>query len=154
WDREDSLPRALVERMAGVGLCGIAIPAEFGGLGLGDRETLAVIRRIARRSTALASLYIASVSYAGANILHLGSAAQKAALLPLVAEGKLLFALGLSEPNVGADLASVETRAELDGDAMVIHGAKRWCTGADYSDYVYALVRSGPVEDRRRNLSF
>lgn len=154
WDREDSLPRALVERMAEVGLCGIAIPEEYGGLGLGDRETLAVIRQIARRSTALASLYIASVSYAGANILHLGTEAQKAAMLPLVAEGKLLFALGLSEPNVGADLASVETRAELDGDAIVVTGAKRWCTGADYSDYVYALVRSGPVEDRRRNLSF
>lgn len=154
WDREDSVPRALIERMAEVGLCGIAIPPDHGGLGLGDREILAIIRQISRRSTALASLYIASVSYAGANILHLGSDAQKAALLPLVAQGKLLFALGLSEPNVGADLASVETRAVLDGDDIVIDGAKRWCTGADYSDYIYALVRSGPAEDRRRNLSF
>jgi alkylation response protein AidB-like acyl-CoA dehydrogenase len=75
-------------------------------------------------------------------------------LLPKVAEGKLLFALGLSEPNVGADLSSVETRAELDGDKIVINGAKRWCTGADYSDYIYALVRSGPADQRHRNLSF
>ena len=154
WDREDHLPRALIERMAEIGLCGIAIPEAYGGLGLGDRQTLALIGQIARRSTALASLYIASVSYAGANLLHLGSPQQKEALLPAVAAGKLLFALGLSEPNVGADLASVETRAELDGDSIVVNGAKRWCTGADYADYVYALVRSGPKEDRRRNLSF
>jgi alkylation response protein AidB-like acyl-CoA dehydrogenase len=154
WDREDRLPRSLIESMAAIGLCGIAIPSELGGLGLGNREVLAVIQQIARRSTALASLYISSVSYAGANLLHLGSPEQKRTLLPKVAEGKLLFALGLSEPNVGADLSSVETRAELDGDKIVINGAKRWCTGADYSDYIYALVRSGPADQRRRNLSF
>jgi len=154
WDHEDRLPRELVLAMAEAGLCGIAIPAEYGGLGLGFRETLSVIQQIARRSSGLASLYISSVSYAGGNLLHLGSAEQKAAMLPKVVSGELIFALGLSEPNVGADLASVETRAELDGDEIVINGAKRWCTGADYSDYVYALVRSGPAEDRRRNLSF
>src|SRR3546814_14296928 len=96
--------------MAEIGLCGIAIPTSQGGLGLGDREVLAVIQQIARRSTALASLYIANVSYAGANLVHLGSDEQKASMLPQVATGKLLFALGLSEPNVGADPASVETR--------------------------------------------
>lgn len=154
WDREDSLPRELITRMAEAGLCGIAIPAEYGGLGLTDRETLAIIRQIARRSTALASLYIANVSYAGANLVHMGSEAQKAELLPGVVSGDILFALGLSEPNVGADLASVEVRAEQQGDMIVVNGAKRWCTGADQSDYIHTLVRSGPVEDRRRNLSF
>jgi len=154
WDREDSLPRTLIRQMAETGLCGVAIPVEYGGLGLTERETLAIIRQIARRSSAVASLYIACVSYAGANLVHLGSEAQKAALLPGVVRGEILFALGLSEPNVGADLASVETRAELDGDEIVVNGAKRWCTGADQADYVYALVRSGPVADRRRNLSF
>jgi Acyl-CoA dehydrogenases len=154
WDRQDSLPRDLIRRMAEIGLCGIAIPEEFGGLGLSDRQTLAVIQQIARRSTALASLYIASASYAGANLLHLGSEAQKAELLPRVVSGEVLFALGLSEPNVGADLASVETRAELDGAEIVVNGAKRWCTGADQADFIYALVRSGPATERRRNLSF
>src|SRR3546814_17701468 len=75
-------------------------------------------------------------------------------MLPQGATGKLLFALGLSEPNVGADLASVETRAEVSGDDIIINGAKRWCTGADYADYIYALVRSGPPDQRRHNLSF
>ena len=65
-----------------------------------------------------------------------------------------MFALGLSEPNVGADLPSVETRAELRGDKVVVNGAKRWCSGASISQYVYALVRSGPAQERYRNLSF
>lgn len=154
WDHDDVLPRNLIEKLAEAGLCGIAIPTEYGGLGLDERQTLAVIRQIARRSSGLASLYISCVSYAGANLLNLGSAEQKAQFLPRVVDGSLVFALGLSEPNVGADLASVETRADLDGDEIVINGAKRWCTGADTADYVYALVRSGPAAERRRNLSF
>ncbi|MDB5425550.1 MAG: acyl-CoA dehydrogenase [Phenylobacterium sp.] len=154
WDREDNLPRELIEKLASIGLCGIAVPPEYGGLGLGNRELFAVVQQLARRSSALASLYITCVSYAGLNLLHLGSEAQKAQLLPGVAEGKVIFALGLSEPNVGADLASVETRAELDGDHIVINGAKRWCSGAETADYIYALVRSGPVDKRRENLSF
>ena len=75
-------------------------------------------------------------------------------MLPLVAQGKVLFALGLSEPNVGADLAAVETRAERRGDRIILNGAKRWCSGAESVDYINALVRSGPPEERRRNLSF
>jgi alkylation response protein AidB-like acyl-CoA dehydrogenase len=154
WDREDVLPRALIEKIASIGLCGIAIPEEYGGLGLGNRELVAVIEDLSRRSTALASLYIACVSYAGLNILHSGSDEQRNRLLPEVVAGKIVFALGLSEPNVGADLASVETRAVVEGEEIVVNGAKRWCTGADYADYIYALVRSGPAEKRRENLSF
>ena len=59
-----------------------------------------------------------------------------------------MFALGLSEPDVGADLASVRTNAQMVGDSVIINGSKRWCSGAESADYIYALVRSGPVEDR------
>ena len=62
--------------------------------------------------------------------------------------------MGLSEPDVGADLANVKTRAERHGDAIVINGTKRWTSGADIADYIYTLVRSGPPEARRENLSF
>lgn len=154
WDHEDFIPRDVLSPLASIGLCGIAIPEAYGGLGLGTGELLAVIQELSKRSAALASLYIAAVSYAGLNLLHLGDDEQKRRLLPEVAAGKLIFALGLSEPNVGADLASVETRATLDGGDILINGAKRWCTGAGSADYIYALVRSGSREERRRNLSF
>lgn len=154
WDREDSIPREMVERLGELGICGLAVPEAYGGVGLSVRTLLMVIEEISRRSTALASLYIMCASYAGLNISELGTDEQKQKHLPSIAEGKTLFALGLSEPDVGADLASVTTRARREGDRIIVDGAKRWCSGAEIADYVYALVRSGPVEDRYRNLSF
>ena len=154
WDREDFIPRALVERLGELGVCGLTVPEEFGGLDLSILTQFMVIEELSRRSCALASIYIQCASYAGLNIKELGSAEQKQRFLPAIAEGKLLFALGLSEPDVGADLASVRTRATLNGDRVIIDGTKRWCSGAEYADYIYALVRSGPAEERYRNLSF
>jgi alkylation response protein AidB-like acyl-CoA dehydrogenase len=154
WDKEDFIPRELVERLGELGVCGLTLPEEYGGMGMSILAQIMVIEEIARRSAALAGLYIQCASYAGLNVYELGSDEQKQRFLPKVGEGKLLFALGLSEPDVGADLASVKTRARLQGDRVIVEGTKRWCSGAEYADYIYALVRSGPVEDRYRNLSF
>jgi alkylation response protein AidB-like acyl-CoA dehydrogenase len=88
------------------------------------------------------------------NILENGSAEQKADLLPKLAKGELMFAYGLSEPDVGGDLSQVATRARREGDEIVVTGAKRWCTGADFSDYIYCLVRSDPEAPARSGLSF
>lgn len=154
WDREDHLPPELILQLADLGVCGLAVDEAHGGLGLDVPAILMVIEELARRSMALAGLYVMCVSYAGLNLSELGSPDQKARLLPKVAEGRLLFALGLSEPNVGADLSAVETRAERDGNRIIVNGVKRWCSGAEFADYIYALVRSGPPQDRHRNLSF
>jgi len=76
-------------------------------------------------------------------------------LLPKIAEGKVQFAYGFSEPDVGGDLASVQTRAHLEdgGDTVVINGSKRWCTGADWADYIICLVNSDPEGSKYRNLT-
>jgi alkylation response protein AidB-like acyl-CoA dehydrogenase len=92
--------------------------------------------------------------YAGMNLVECADAAQKAELLPKVAAGEMLFAYGWSEPDVGADLASITSTASRVGDRLVINGAKRFCSGAKISDYIYTLVRTGPKEERYRNLSF
>lgn len=154
WDREDHIPPELLKHLAELGVCGACVPEEYGGLGQSILVQLMVIEELARRSCALASLYIGCAGYAGLNLTELGSPEQKAELLPRVVEGTLSFALGLSEPNVGGDLASVETRAEMHGDTIVINGAKRWCSEAERADYIYALCRSGPAEERYRNLTF
>ncbi|HEY6869605.1 MAG TPA: acyl-CoA dehydrogenase family protein [Novosphingobium sp.] len=154
WDREDRIPRGPLERLGELGVCGLTIPEQYGGSGLGVLAQLMVIEELSRRSCALSGMYVACAGYAGLNVTELGNEEQKQRFLPRIAEGKLIFALGLSEPDVGADLASVKTRATLDGDTVVINGAKRWCSGAEHADYIYALVRSGPAEDRYRNLSF
>jgi alkylation response protein AidB-like acyl-CoA dehydrogenase len=111
------------------------------------------VQELARRSTALAGLFIQNVCYGSLNIAESGTEEQKQRLLPDLCQGKLLFAYGLSEPDVGADLASVKTRAERRGDEVVLNGYKRWCTGAQFADYIYMLVRSGAPDARYKNLS-
>lgn len=153
WDKDDRIPRDMILPLAELGLCGMAVPEEYGGHGIDIRGVLAVIEELAKRSAVLSGLYIANTIYGSFNINASGSPAQKEFFLPKLANGELLFAYGLSEPNVGADLTSVQTRAERRGDKVIINGAKRWCSGADTNDYIYALVRSDKSEDRRKNLS-
>ena len=154
WDRAHTWPRELFRELADMGLCGLTIAEEHGGHGQDIVAAVAVIEELSRVGAFLSGPFIHCAFYGGMNISENGSAAQKAALLPKLAKGDLLFAYGLSEPDVGGDLSAVTTRAHIEGDEVVIDGSKRWCTGADFADYIYCLVRSGPAEEKRRNLSF
>lgn len=154
WDREARWPRDVYARLNALGLTALTVPEEHGGAGQDLVAAIAVIEELATAGPCLAGPFIHTSFYGGMNISENGSPEQKATLLPRLARGELFFAYGLSEPNVGGDLASVETRAERDGDTIVLNGAKRWCTGADWADYIYCLVRSGPAEARYKNLSF
>lgn len=154
WDREDFIPREELTKLGELGICGVCVPPEYGGLGHDPVAMVAAIEELARASAGLASYYIMCAGYGGLNISEAGTPEQKRRLLPELAAGRLAFSYGLSEPNVGADLTSVETRAERSGDRIVVNGAKRWTSAACMTDYVYALVRSGPAEAKRRNLSF
>lgn len=153
WDRENRVPADVMARLGDLGLMGLTVPEEYGGAGRDIPAAMAVIEELGKRSMAVAVPYIMCACYAGMNLVECASEAQKRELLPRVAQGRLLFAYGWTEPDVGADLASVRTRAEREGDRIVINGAKRFCTGAGMADYIYALVRTGPAEDRYRNLS-
>ena len=154
WDREDHIPREMLNRIAELGVCGLAVPEEYGGLGRNVLGIVNTVLELGRRSSVLASLYVQNTCYGSLNIAESGSDAQKQELLPRLCAGELLFAYGLSEPDVGADLASVKTRAEVRGDKLVINGTKRWCTGASIADYIYMLVRTGDPDARYKNLSF
>lgn len=153
WDRGNIYPREVMAKLAEMGLMGLTVEERHGGAGIDIYSTMAVIEELARRSVAVACPYIMAVCYAGMNLGESASEAQKRELLPKVAAGRLLFAYGLSEPNVGGDLASVETVARREGEEVIINGAKRWCTGAHIADYIFCLVRSGPKEARYKNLS-
>jgi alkylation response protein AidB-like acyl-CoA dehydrogenase len=153
WDREDFIPREMLSRLADLGLCALTVPEKYGGTGKDVLGMVIAVQELARRSTALAGLFIQNACYGSLNIAESGTEEQKQRLLPDLCQGKLLFAYGLSEPDVGADLASVKTRAERQGDKVVLNGYKRWCTGAQFADYIYMLVRSGPPDARYKNLS-
>ncbi len=154
WDKTNHFPREVHRKLADLGVLGLTIPEEYGGLGRDIVATMVTIEELSRRSLAVSVPYIMAACYAGMNIEECGTEAQKRDLLPRIVAGDLLFAYGLTEPDAGADLASVKTRAERDGDVIRINGAKRFCSGADIADYIYALVRTGPAEERHRNLSF
>jgi alkylation response protein AidB-like acyl-CoA dehydrogenase len=116
---------------------------------------VAVIEELCRGGAFAAGPFIHCAFYGGINISENGSEQQKRALLPELARGERLFAYGLSEPDVGGDLASVRTLARRsdDGRRVVVNGFKRWCTGADFADTIYCLVRSEPDGKRYENLS-
>jgi len=154
WDKDHRWPRDVYARLNRLGLTALTVPQEHGGAGQDLVAAVAVIEELAQAGAFLAGPFIHTAFYGGMNLSENGSPEQKAQYLPRLARGELFFAYGLSEPNVGGDLASVETRAELDGDTVVVNGSKRWCTGADWADVIYTLVRSGPAEARYKNLSF
>jgi alkylation response protein AidB-like acyl-CoA dehydrogenase len=155
WDRKVGYPREVFEQLCELGVCGLTIPEEYGGAGVDIVAAIAVIEELTRRGTFLSGPYIHAACYGGLNVAENGNEAQKRELLPKLAAGKILFAYGLSEPDVGGDLASIQTTATLDADgtSLLINGTKRWCTGAHDADYILTLVRSGPKEDKYRNLS-
>jgi alkylation response protein AidB-like acyl-CoA dehydrogenase len=153
WDKANHFPRDVFQKLANLGVLGLTVPEEYGGAGRDILATMVVIEELSRRSLAVSVPYIMGACYAGMNMVECGTPEQKRRILPGVADGSIIFAYGWTEPDAGADLASVKTRAERRGDTVVIDGAKRFCSGAAMASYIYALVRSGPEEARYKNLS-
>jgi alkylation response protein AidB-like acyl-CoA dehydrogenase len=153
WDEAHHFPAHLFAELAALGLLGVTFEEEYGGSGRDVVAAVAIIDELCVRGMCLAGPFIHATMYAGLNLRESGSDAQKRALLPRVASGNLLLAYGLSEPDVGGDLASVGTRAEKFGDRVRINGAKRWCTAARDADFIYCLVRSDARAPRHENLS-
>ncbi len=154
-DQKAAHDPGLFRKLCTLGIAGLTVPEEYGGSGIDILSAIVVIEELAKRGTSLAGPYIHCAFYGSMNMVENGDEAQKREYLPKLAAGELLFAYGLSEPDVGGDLASVAVTARLseDGQKVVINGTKRWCTGARIADVIYTLVRSGPKEDRYRNLS-
>lgn len=153
WDADDRYPREVLERLRELGVFGLTVPEDYGGGGSNIPAATATVEELSRVCLSLAVTYIMGAFYGGINVRESGNEEQKRELLPKLAAGELFFAYGLSEPNVGSDLASVETCAELRGDCFEVNGAKRWCTGADIADYILTLVRTDRAAPRYRNLS-
>lgn len=153
WDAESLYPAEVLARINETGVCGLTIPEEYGGAGRNIPAALAVVEELSRCSLALAVPYIMSTFYGGMNIDECGSETQKRELLPRLATGELKFAFAVTEPDVGADVASVRTTARMIDEDIVINGSKRFITGANVADYLYTIVRSDDIKDRYRNLS-
>lgn len=153
WDQQNHFPRDIHNKLAELGLMGLTVPEQFGGSGPDVTATMAVIELLCSRSLSVGGGYIQSACYAGLNLSEVASDQQKRELLPRVVGEGMIFAYGISEPDVGADVASVKTTAKREDDQIIVNGSKRFCSGAGVCDYIYTLVRSGDPAARYKNLS-
>jgi (2S)-methylsuccinyl-CoA dehydrogenase len=151
-ERDELIPIALVEQLADLGVFGLTIPEEWGGLGLGKQAMCVVTEELSRGYIGVGSL--GTRSEIAAELIRLGGTEQqKKEWLPKLASGEVLPTAVFTEPNTGSDLASLSTRAVRAGDAYRVSGAKTWITHAARADLMTLLVRTDPAEKGYRGLS-
>ncbi|MEZ4501775.1 MAG: acyl-CoA dehydrogenase family protein [Dehalococcoidia bacterium] len=127
-------------------------PKEYGGAGLSTMEQFIYNQEMAQaQAPGVGGM---GVSLLGPTLIVHGSDEQKAEHLPKVLSGEVAWAQGYSEPGAGSDLASLQTRAVRDGDDYIINGQKIWTSGAQYADWLFALVRTDPEAPKHRGISF
>jgi alkylation response protein AidB-like acyl-CoA dehydrogenase len=132
------------------GWLGMTWPAEYGGHARSERERWIVNEELLAAGAPVAAHWIGD-RQSGPAILKHGSEEQKQRFLPAMARGECFFAIGMSEPDSGSDLASVRTTARRDGDHWVLNGTKVWTSGAHRADFMIALVRTSPVDPKARH---
>ena len=142
----------LIAHLAELGLFGLTIPEEFGGMGLGKQAMCVATEELSRGYIGIGSLGIRS-EIAADLILNHGTEEQKRTWLPGIANGEVLPAVAFSEPNSGSDLASVSTRATADDKFYRVQGTKTWVTYGDRTDLLLLLVRTDPRDMSHRGLS-
>ncbi len=153
WHMQDELiPLDLIQDMAKLGVFGLTIPEEFGGLGLGKEAMCVVSEELSRGYIGVGSLGTRT-DIAAELILQNGTADQKAAYLPGIASGEILPTAVFTEPNVGSDLAHLSTRAKREGEQFLVSGNKTWITHAARADLMTMLVRTNPDRAGHRGLS-
>ena len=146
------IPMPVVEQMAELGVFGLTIPEEFGGMGLSKVSMCVVSEELSRGYIGVGSLGTRS-EIAAELILCGGTDEQKAYWLPKIASGEILPTAVFTEPNTGSDLASLRTKAMKDGDVWKVHGNKTWITHPVRADIMTLLVRTDPDAPGYRGLS-
>jgi alkylation response protein AidB-like acyl-CoA dehydrogenase len=145
--------RVWFERMRDKGWTVPHWPTEYGGGGL-DGEEAKIVRQEMAAIGARQPLTSFGISMLGPALLKYGTDAQKSEHLPKITAGLIRWCQGYSEPNAGSDLASLQTRAESDGDDFVINGQKIWTSYANYADWIFCLVRTDPAARKHDGISF
>ncbi len=150
--QNEYIPLPVVEQMAELGVFGLTIPEEFGGMGLSKVSMCVVSEELSRGYIGVGSLGTRS-EIAAELILNGGTDEQKAYWLPKIASGEILPTAVFTEPNTGSDLASLRTKAVKDGDSWKVYGNKTWITHPVRADIMTLLVRTAPDAPGYRGLS-
>jgi len=153
WHLTNSyIPLEIIAQMSELGVFGLTIPEDFGGMGLGKESMCVVSEELSRGYIGVGSLGTRS-EIAAELILGGGTAEQKSKWLPKIASGAVLPTAVFTEPNTGSDLASLKTRAVREGNVYKVYGNKTWITHPVRADLMTLLVRTNPKEAGHRGLS-
>ncbi|MDX3908384.1 MAG: isovaleryl-CoA dehydrogenase [Sphingobium sp.] len=143
-DAEDSFPRELWPEMGSLGLHGITVEEEFGGLGLGYLEHVVAVEEVSRASASIGLSYGAHSNLCVNQIRRWGSAEQKAKYLPKLVSGEHVGSLAMSEASAGSDVVSMKTRADKVDGGYRLNGTKFWITNAPYADTLVVYAKTVP----------
>ena len=140
----DAIPEDIASEMKEMGLFGLSIPEEYGGLGLTMEEEALVAFEIGHTSPAFRSLFGTNNGIGAQGILIDGTEEQKRKYVPKLATGEVIGSFCLTEPDVGSDAASLKTRADKDGDHYVLNGTKRYITNGPEAGLYTVMARTDP----------
>ncbi len=143
---EDYLPDSVLDEMRELGLFGLTIPNEYGGLGLNTLEECKVIIEMGRTSPAFRSVIGTNNGIGSQGIVIHGTEEQKRRFLPLLASGEVIGSFALTEPDSGSDAASLRTSAVKDGSDYLLTGTKRWITNAKIAGLLTVFARTNAEE--------
>ncbi|WP_322033124.1 acyl-CoA dehydrogenase family protein [Paraburkholderia sp. J76] len=144
----DEIPADIVDDMKAMGLFGMTIPEQYGGLDLTMEEEVLVMFELGKTSPAFRSVIGTTVGIGSQGIVIDGTEEQKAKWLPKLASGETIASFALTEPGAGSDAASIKTRAERRGDHYVVNGTKRFITNAPQAGMFTLMARTNPDEPR------
>jgi alkylation response protein AidB-like acyl-CoA dehydrogenase len=149
FDHEDEFPEDIVEQLKELGLFGVTIPEEYGGMGLDLTTYVMIVEELSRGWISISG--VINTHFIGSYLLvKYGSEEQKQKYLPRMATGEIRAAFSLSEPEMGSDVQAIKTASKkLDDGTYEINGQKMWVTNGLRSDLVFVLVKSDPDADPR-----
>jgi acyl-CoA dehydrogenase len=141
---DDAIPADALAEMRALGLFGVSIPEEYGGLGLSMEEECRTMFEFCRCSPAFRSAFGTNVGIGSQGLVMFGTEAQKKKWLPGIASGEVVTSFALTEPEAGSDSGAVRTKAERDGDVYVLNGSKRYITNANRASLFTVMARTNP----------
>lgn len=150
---DDEIPDALIDEMKGLGLFGLSIPEEYGGLGLTMEEECRIALEMGRTSPAFRSAFGTNVGIGSQGLVMFGTDEQKQKWLPKIASGEIITSFALTEPEAGSDSAAVRTKARREGDHYVLDGSKRFITNADKAGLFTVMARTDPDQPGAKGVS-
>jgi acyl-CoA dehydrogenase len=150
---EDAIPMGLIQEIKDIGLFGLSIPEEYGGLGLTMSEEVAAAFILGQASPVFRSLIGTNNGIGSQGIIIDGSPEQKEMYLPLLATGEMIASFALTEPDAGSDAGSLKTTARRDGNDFVLNGTKRFITNAPHAGLFTVFARTDPTSKTSAGVS-